>query len=208
MHPQRIAVAVLAAAVLLSLSACSSGDDRAAPQPSAATPKATTVATAPATTAAGTANELGKAVQTDGDQSTGGVLELTPTSVIYLAKTAFDVPTNGLYAVITVKAKSMTAVSAQEAAPISGGGWTYIAPDGQAITTLSGNATNVVPNGFEGGGAVEQGTFQWESEAFDITPAQAGGTLSYKDGNGHVSHWKLPKTTSGPEVAKVEKSLK
>jgi hypothetical protein len=58
----------------------------------------------------------------------------------------------------------------------------------------------VVPDGFSGGGSVEPGTFQWDSAAFDITPAQAGGTLLYKDGGGRVTRWALPKTTTGPEA--------
>jgi len=68
-------------------------------------------------------------------------------------------------------------VDAAESAPIENGGWEWVAPDGQAVDTLSGNATNVTPDGYDGGGTVKSGTYQWRSVAFDITSAQQGGTL-------------------------------
>lgn len=210
----RIAAATAACALALGVAACSHTEHpgkaigKTHQKPAAA--PAATKASPPATPAL---NQLGTAVQTDGaadpvEGSGGGVLQITPTSAIYMAKTFSDKPANGQFLIVTVKDKAMAAVAAAEEAPMGGGGWTYVAPDGQAITTLSGNATNVVPDGFEGGGSVDPGTYQWSSDVFDISPKQAGGTLSYKDGTGKVYRWKVPATTTGPEAAKVQASLK
>jgi hypothetical protein len=155
---------------------------------------------------------LGRAVRTVGDPAPangtgGGVLEITPRSVVYLARTEFDMPKSGRFVVVTMRLRSMTAVAATETAPISGGGWKYTAPDGRSFGTTSGNAANVTPDGFGGGGAVDPGTYQSTSEAFDIAPGQVGGTLYYKDGDGVTYRWKLPAADSGPDIAEVKKSL-
>lgn len=213
----RTTTAAITAVLAISLVGCSS-DDSPSPGTTTAKPTVKPPTPSPSSTVAppsptptptiASGQPLGTSVQTDGDAAGGGVLEITPTSVIYLAKTFSDKPANGQFLVVTVKDKAMTAAPASETAPMGGGGWTYIAPDGQAISTLSGNATSVVPDGFEGGGAVEPGTFQWSSNAFDISPKQAGGTILYKDGSGKSTRWKVPATTTGPEAAKVQASLK
>lgn len=155
--------------------------------------------------------QLGQSASTAGDPHPidgpgGGVLEITPTSVIYLKKTHFDeVPSNGRFVVITMKVRPMTAAPAAEMAPANGGGWTYIAPDGQAIGFGDGTSMGA-PQGFNGGGVIEPGTYQWDSESFDIDPSQVGGALMYKDGDGNTYRWKLPATDQGPQVAKVKKS--
>ncbi|WUD72122.1 hypothetical protein OG937_10690 [Streptomyces sp. NBC_00510] len=61
--------------------------------------------------------------------------------------------------------------------------------------------------GFNGGGMVEAGTYQWDSFVFDLTDAQRGGTLSYTDGSGAVFHWPVPAVNSGPELSKVKKGI-
>ncbi|MGW3486543.1 hypothetical protein [Streptomyces sp. NPDC001054] len=199
--------------LLLAASACSSNDEPASKATASTRPEKPAAAAEPTKAATPDVKPLGASVRTDGaadpiEGSGGGVLQVTPTSVIYMKSTGYDEPENGQFLVVTVKEKAMTAAPASEEVPMGGGGWSYIAPDGQSISTLTGNATNVTPDGFEGGGAVDPGTYQWTSTAFDIDPKQAGGTLAYKDGAGKVYRWKTPATSSGPEVAKVEASLK
>lgn len=195
------ATTAIAALALTACGATTGGNAR--PERTAATPKTTPTPT-PSTPAA---YKLGDAIQTDGDPDTGGVLQITPTSVIYTTKTSTDKPDNGRFIIITTKVQAMTAAPAAETAPADGGGWTYITPDGQAISTMDGNATTVTLDDFNGAGTIDPGTFKWDSEAFDIAPNQAGGTLSYKDGRGHITRWTLPKTNTGPQVDKVLREL-
>ncbi|MEV5770097.1 hypothetical protein AB0L49_02335 [Streptomyces antimycoticus] len=80
-------------------------------------------------------------------------------------------------------------------------------PDGQAVDTLSGNATNVSPDGYTSGGTVKPGTYQQRAVAFDITTAQQGGTLTYTDGDGATWRWTMPAKDTGPELAKLKAAL-
>ncbi|MFF3620079.1 hypothetical protein [Streptomyces sp. NPDC002467] len=123
------------------------------------------------------------------------------------AGTTFDKPTQGQFAFITIKARPTTAVAAAQAAPITGGGWSWIAPDGQAIEQGNGQAFNVVAESFNAGGAVQPGSWVWDSAVFDLTKAQAGGTLVYTDGEGTTIRWKIPAEDAGAEVAQVKKEL-
>lgn len=201
--PNARALITATAIAALTLTACGGknhADNHAEPTHSTKTTPTTTPTTAGD-------HKLGDTVPTDGDPSTGGVLDITPTSIIYLTKTDTDSPANGRFVIITTKVKAMTAAPAAETSPADGGGWTYIAPDGQAISTMDGNATSVTPDGFNGGGTIDPGTYQWDSESFDIAPAQVGGTLSYKDGSGHITRWTLPATNTGPQVGQVTKAL-
>ncbi|WP_158677804.1 hypothetical protein [Streptomyces sp. SPB074] len=210
---KRTAPVAATCVLLLAASACSHDDEPASKATTSTRPEKPSAAAEPTKAGTPDVKPLGASVRTDGaadpiEGNGGGVLQITPTSVIYMKSTGYDEPENGQFLVVTVKEKAMTAAPASEEAPMGGGGWSYIAPDGQAVSTLTGNATNVVPDGFEGGGAIDPGTYQWKSTVFDIGLKQAGGTLSYKDGAGEVYRWKTPASTTGPEASKVEASLK
>ncbi|MFF5703381.1 hypothetical protein ACFY7H_12870 [Streptomyces sp. NPDC012794] len=119
----------------------------------------------------------------------------------------FDKPTREQFAFITFKARPTTAVAAAQAAPAGGGGWSWIAPDGQAIEQGNGEAYNVVAKSFNAGGPIQPGSWVWDAAVFDLAKAQAGGTLVYTDGAGAAFRWKVPAQDSGPEVAQVKKEL-
>lgn len=156
----------------------------------------------------------GKTAKTIGAQSPAnggpgsGPLEVTPTTVLY-AKTAMgSTAANGTFAIITVKDKATRSSAAAESAPIEGGGWQWIAPDGQALDEGENEASGITPNGFTGGGMIKAGTWAWRTIAFDLTPVQAkGGTIAYTDGDGTVFKWKVPATDHGPELAAVKKGM-
>jgi hypothetical protein len=113
-----------------------------------------------------------------------------------------------MFAVVTMKDKAMTAVAADEPAPISGGGWKWMAPDGEMIGFDSGNSTNVTPGKYTNADPVQPGAWQWRSQVFDLTPEQAkGGTLIYIDGEEKAHRWQMPSEDSGPNVADVKKQL-
>ncbi|OKH98162.1 hypothetical protein A6A06_28550 [Streptomyces sp. CB02923] len=148
---------------------------------------------------------LGTTAHTAG--SGGGMLDLTPSSVVYVPRTKSKTPVNGTYAVVAYKARSTTAVAATETTPTANGGWRWTARDGRTVTTLTGNATSVTPNGFNGSGPVKPGSDQWRSRTFDLPKSQHGGTLAYTDGKGRVHRWAIPAKDSGPETAKLKKAL-
>ncbi|MFD8545678.1 hypothetical protein [Streptomyces sp. NPDC059649] len=156
---------------------------------------------------------LGKTVATIGAQNPvggetgGGGLEVTPTSVLYVKKAMGYTSARGVYAIVTVKDRAADAVAAAESAPIEGGGWQWIAPDGHALAAGDGDASSIVPNGFESGGMVQAGTYKWTSRAFDITDAQRGGTLLYTDGAGKAYRWRVPAADAGPELAALKKGM-
>jgi hypothetical protein len=153
------------------------------------------------------AKTVGAQTPADGGPG-GGDLEVTPTTVVY-AKTAMgSTSANGTFAIITVKDKATGSTAAAESAPIEGGGWQWIAPDGQALDEGENEASGVVPNGFGGGGMIKAGTWHWDTIAFDLTQAQArGGMIVYTDGAGATFKWKVPATDQGPEVAAVKKGM-
>ncbi|MEV0112799.1 hypothetical protein AB0H77_06015 [Streptomyces sp. NPDC050844] len=59
----------------------------------------------------------------------------------------------------------MTAAPADEPAPISGGGWKWMAPDGETIDSDGGNAYNVVVDKYNNADPVQPGTYQWRLKA-------------------------------------------
>ncbi|HTE57076.1 MAG TPA: hypothetical protein VK698_39755 [Kofleriaceae bacterium] len=202
-------IAALLLTACLPLSAC--GSDGKAARSASSSP---TVDSSPTAGASDTSQDhkLGTSAETIGAPNPiegpgGGVLEITPTSIVYVTAGTGEKPANGIFAVVAYKAKSTKPVAAAETAPIDGGGWKWLAPDGQAIDTLSGNVTNVTPDGFLGGGAIQPGTYEWGSAAFDLTTAQRGGTLIYVDGAGTAYRWTMPPSDAGPEVAKLKKAL-
>ncbi|MFD4715362.1 hypothetical protein ACFWN5_37660 [Streptomyces sp. NPDC058430] len=151
----------------------------------------------------------GKPAGTTGDQvdTGGGTLEVTPTTITYQAKAMGSTSVNGLFAIITVKDKAVGNSAAAESAPAGGGGWQWIAPDGQALDEGENEASSITPQGFTGGGKVQAGSWAWRTIAFDISKEQQGGTLVYVDGAGQSFRWKTPAKEIGPELAALKKGM-
>jgi hypothetical protein len=199
--------AATAALLLAALTACggsnSSDDTAAETKPAPAAP----ASAAPTPGQVEKGMSLGQAAQTTGDGGTG-VLEITPDTVVFVKEATGETAVNGLFAVIAVKDKAMTAVAADEPAPISGGGWKWLAPDGEMIGWDSGNSTNVTPGKYSNADPVQPGAWQWRSQVFDLTPAQAkGGMLIYIDGEEKAHRWEMPAVDSGPNAADLKKQL-
>ncbi|OUD04715.1 hypothetical protein CA983_02885 [Streptomyces swartbergensis] len=151
--------------------------------------------------------KLGESAQTTGDGGTG-VLQITPDTVVFTKEGGGETAENGMFVVVTMKDKAMTAVAADEPAPIGGGGWKWMAPDGEMLDTQGGNAFNVTMGKYNNADPVQPGAWQWRSQVFDLTPAQAkGGTLIYIDGEEKAHRWEMPSANSGPNVAEVKKQL-
>lgn len=155
----------------------------------------------------------GKTAKTVGAQSPadggagGGTLEVTPSTVVYQKEAMSNKAANGTYAIIAVKDRAPEGAAA-ESAPAEGGGWQWVAPDGQALDDGDNDAGGITPDGFTGGGSIPGGAHKWDTVAFDLSEAQAnGGTLVYTDGAGARYRWKVPAKDSGPEVAKLKKGL-
>ena len=200
----RVRSAAVAAMLLAALTACGGGDDKAETKPSA-------VEAAPSEESSAAPEQgmkLGSPARTTGDGGTG-VLEITPDTVVFTEEGGGETSENGVFAVVTMKDKAMTAVAADEPAPITGGGWKWMAPDGEMIGFDSGNSTGVVMDKYNNADPVQPGTWQWRSQVFDLTPEQAkGGTLIYIDGEEKAHRWEMPSTDAGPNVAEVLKQLK
>ncbi|MFE0103675.1 hypothetical protein [Streptomyces sp. NPDC059009] len=198
-HASAVTAALLAAA----LTACGGDDDEPAKQqPTKASSPQEASHDADAKTL-----KLGEPAQTTGDGGTG-VLQITPDTVVFRKKASGESAKYGIFVVVTMKDKAMTAAAADEVAPISGGGWSWIAPDGETIGFDSGNSTMVTMDRYDNADPVQPGTYQWRAQVFDLTPAQAkGGTLLYTDGEEAAYRWKMPSSDSGPRVAEVKKQL-
>lgn len=154
-----------------------------------------------------TVHVLGEPALTLGGEGVG-VLEMTPTTIVFAKESEGDAPDSGLFAVITVKKRPTTAAPAEEVSPMSAGGWQWRAPDGQALNEGDGQSFNVVLSDFNTAGPVQPGSFVWDAQAFDLTPAQAkGGTLVYVDGAGTAHQWKMPTADSGPQRDEVKQDL-
>ncbi|MCX5383320.1 hypothetical protein [Streptomyces sp. NBC_00083] len=221
-----LTAAATAATACLALTACGpgggSGDKPSATRPTGALPSAASATPTPADTAgdgsaapgAGAGDDhsalaLGVPSRTVGTKLVG-ILEITPTTVVYAERAGGIAARFGTFAVITTKDASLTANAADEE-PANGtkGGWRWAAPDGQSLAAGNGAASKVSVRGYDGAGAIGPGTSQLRSETFDLTPAQAGagGTLVYTDATGTESRWKVPAVDSGPQVADVRKRL-
>lgn len=154
-----------------------------------------------------TVHVLGDPVLTVGDEG-AGVLEMTPTTVVFAEKSDGNSPAKDVFVVVTVKKRPPTAAPADESSPMGPGGWQWKAPDGQALDEGDGESYNVVLGDFSASGTIQPGSFVWDAEAFDLTAAQAkGGTLVYVDGEGTAHQWKMPEQDAGPQVAEVKKDL-
>lgn len=152
----------------------------------------------------------GKTAQTTGYQDPdegGGNLDVTPTTIVYQAEAMGSESANGVFAIVTVKDAAVSDAAATENAPAAGGGWQWIAPDGQTISGDDGEAANITPEGFSGNVNVQPGAWSWRTVAFDISKAQKGGTLVYVDGLGEAFRWKAPAQDQGPDVAKLKKGM-
>ncbi|MCQ1575354.1 hypothetical protein [Streptomyces parvus] len=154
-----------------------------------------------------TVRVLGEPALTVGDEGVG-VLEMTPTSVVFAKESDGNAPAKDVFVVVTVKKRPTTAAPADESSPMGPGGWQWKAPDGQALDEGDGESYNVVLSDFSASGAIQPGSFVWGAEAFDLTAAQAkGGMLVYVDGEGTAHQWKMPEEDSGPHAAEVKKDL-
>ncbi|MYX14365.1 hypothetical protein GTY67_13260 [Streptomyces sp. SID8374] len=154
-----------------------------------------------------TVHVLGDPVLTVGDEG-AGVLEMTPTTLVFAKESDGNAPAKDIFVVVTVKKRPTTAAPAEESSPMGPGGWQWRAPDGQALDEGDGESYNVVLGDFNASGTIQPGSFVWDAEAFDLTAAQAkGGTLVYVDGEGTAHQWKMPAEDSGPQVAEVKRDL-
>jgi hypothetical protein len=207
------ATAATAVLLLAALTACG-GDGSDEPN---GTGKVTVSAPEASDTAAPTAEptpgqvekglQLGESAQTTGDGGTG-VLEITPDTVVFVKEATGETSENGVFAVVVMKERAVTSVAADETAPIAGGGWKWMAPDGEMIGWDSGNATAVTLGKYSNADPVQPGGWQWRSQVFDLTPEQAkGGTLIYVDGEEKAHRWQIPDRDSGPNVADLKKQL-
>ncbi|WP_329472777.1 hypothetical protein OIE75_29940 [Streptomyces sp. NBC_01723] len=204
----RTRVSAATAVLLLAvLTACGGGgDDKSAAKPEASSPAAPASSEEPAGQVEASP-KFGTPARTTGDGGTG-VLEITPDTVVFVEEGGGEKAANGMFAVVTMKDKAMTAVAADEPAPISGGGWKWMAPDGEMIDVGGGNGFNVVMEKYNNADPVQPGAWQWRSQVFDLTAEQAkGGTLIYIDGEEKAHRWQMPSTDSGPNVAEVKKQL-
>jgi hypothetical protein len=198
-----------AALLLAALTACGGGNEDRGPD-AAKAQESKTGETAPSEQPSGQVEKglkFGTPARTTGDGGTG-VLEITPDTIVFTKEASGEAAANGVFAVVTMKDKAMTAVAADEPAPIMGGGWKWMAPDGEMVAFDSGNSSNVTMDKYNNADPVQPGSYQWRSQAFDLTPAQAkGGTLIYIDGEEKAFRWDMPSTDSGPSIAEVKKQL-
>nr|WSX47690.1 hypothetical protein OG409_01105 [Streptomyces sp. NBC_00974] len=191
---RRIAAILLAS---LALAGCSG---EAPPKPDA-NPTAR-----PSATGSAGALALGTRVETVGAGGLGR-LELTPTSIAYLqAGSTSEKPQAEGFVFVTVKVVATAPVGTAQTSPVSNGGWSWVAPDGEAIKQGNGSAFNVVAESFNAS-FISPGTFDWAGVVFDVKVTQAGGMLLYTDGAGQAYRWAMPKTDSGPQVAQIKQEL-
>jgi hypothetical protein len=196
--------AATAALLLAALTACGGGKDDSGTA-TAKSKKSGATATAPSEQPSGQVEKdlkFGTPAQTTGAGGTG-VLQITPTNVVFTKTGGGETSQYGVFAVVTMNDKAMTAVAADEVPS-----WQWIAPDGQTVDEGTGNAFNVAMDKFNNAGDIQPGAYQLRSKVFDLTAAQTkGGTLIYKDGTDVVQRWKVPAADSGPSVAEVKKQL-
>jgi hypothetical protein len=202
--------AATAALLLAALTACGSGggDKADTKQPDKASAQTESDGDGQESSAAPEKGlAFGKSAQTTGDGG-AGVLQITPDTVVFTKEASGEKAANGVFVVVTMKDKAMTAVAADEPAPISGGGWKWMAPDGEMVAFDTGNSSNVTMDKYNNADPVQPGSYQWRSQVFDLTAAQAkGGTLIYIDGAEKAFRWEMPSTDTGPNVAEVKKQL-
>ncbi|MGW5633961.1 hypothetical protein [Streptomyces sp. NPDC003832] len=193
--------------LLAALTACGDGDEAGTPEDPKPTAPAETTGTSPAPGEVEKGMALGEPAQTVGDGGTGE-LEITPDTVVFTKDGGGETSENGTFVVVTMKDKATASVAADEPAPISGGGWKWMAADGEMIPWDSGNSSGVVMDKYNNAEPVQPGAYQWRAQVFDLTEAQAkGGTLIYIDGAEEAFRWQMPSVDSGPNVAEVKQQL-
>jgi hypothetical protein len=203
------ATAATAALLLAALTACGGGGDKADPKSpdKAAAQTESDGEGRESSVAPEKGLAFGKPAQTTGDGGTG-LLEITPDTVVFAKEASGETAANGVFVVVTMKDRAMTAVAADEPAPIGGGGWKWMAPDGEMVAFDTGNSSNVTMDKYNNADPVQPGSYQWRSQTFDLTSAQAkGGTLIYIDGAEKAFRWEMPSTDTGPNVAEVKTQL-
>ncbi|MFP8944714.1 hypothetical protein ACLIYM_25225 [Streptomyces fenghuangensis] len=199
------AVAVLLAALLAGCG--SSEEPKGSPEPAASQSTEQAPEEPAEETPVEKTLELGEPAETIGSGGTGA-LEVTPDTIVYATEGTGETPDNEVFAVVAIKLQPTNAVAAAQAAPIDGGGWSWIAADGQAVSTGSGTAYNVTPDGYTAGGEIQPGTHEWATAAFDLTAEQAkSGTLMYVDGAGTAHRWEMPDQDTGPQADKLKQAL-
>ncbi|MFI1172099.1 hypothetical protein [Streptomyces melanogenes] len=207
--------ATTAAVACLALTACQSDNDSGAKSPTTQVPSQ--APTPPPTDApgnAGTDPSPGAVAQALGEPSrtvganTVGILEITPTTVVYLKDAGGQSSKYGTFAVVAMDEKSLSANPAAETTLGKGGGWYWIAPNGTLIAEGMGNASRVALGKYQHSGAIEPDTHQLRAKVFDLTAAQAkGGKLIYTDGTDSADRWSIPAKDTGPQVADVRAEL-
>ncbi|MEU9337228.1 hypothetical protein AB0D49_29390 [Streptomyces sp. NPDC048290] len=209
----------LVTAACLALTACETGleDDGdggdTKPSPSASHPlpspspsPTSTSSPTPSASAASGVGDLGEPARTVG-AGTIGILEITPTTVVYGAQGGGVAPQNGVFAVVVLTETSLSANPADEE-PAPGGGWQWVGADGSVVAAGGGSAGQVSLDGYPASGAIQPDDTAVRARVFDLTPAQAkGGRLVYTDGTEAEHEWELPGTDTGPEVADVKAKL-
>ncbi|WP_367135465.1 MULTISPECIES: hypothetical protein [Streptomyces] len=216
------AAAVVTAVGCLTLTACNDDDAKgggASPSRTAGSKPATSPAGSPAGSPAsarptasngpkGAALAFGEPSRTVG-AGTVGILEITPTTVVYATEAGRTAPQHGTFAVVTLLEKSLSANPADEEAPAKGGGWRWVSADGQSVPAGNGNAAKVVLAKYRHSGGIAPGTSQTRAKVFDLTPAQAkGGTIVYTDGTKSDDRWTVPAADTGPQAAEVKQQLR
>ncbi|PKW12347.1 hypothetical protein SAMN05428944_0397 [Streptomyces sp. 1222.5] len=171
------------------LTACTHGDDRDEPKPSA---RATF--------------ELGQSADTAGVGG-NGTMRITPDTVLYISRTNAGAPEHDLYAVVTFSAENRSKTPVTATTKV--GGFRWKATKGHSVSAgNSKSAARIAPDGFaDGGPTVPSGNFRRNTIAFDIASAEKGGILVYVDGNGDAYRWRIPNASTGPVVSALKLAL-
>ncbi|GAA0585162.1 hypothetical protein [Streptomyces crystallinus] len=216
MRKSLLAVATATAVACLALTACQNDSGSKSPTGQASTTG--TPGTRPSAEGPGggsgtdpspgaVAQALGESSRTVG-AGTVGILEITPTTVVYLQDAGGQSSQYGTFAVVAMDEKSLSANPAAETVLAKGGGWHWAAPDGTLVAEGSGHAARVALGKYRHSGAIEPGAHEVRAKVFDLTRAQAaGGKLVYTDGTESSDRWSIPAKDSGPQIAEVRDEL-
>lgn len=89
------------------------------------------------------------------------------------------------------------------------GSSTWVYPDGRT-KIFAGHyaaADFEISLSFPAVAAAPAGGSAWHLWCFDISDAGRGGTLRYVDGDGTTYQWKMPTTSTGPQLARITSEL-
>ncbi|MBO8184053.1 hypothetical protein [Streptomyces spirodelae] len=134
-------------------------------------------------------------------------MHITPDTVVYVDKTRTRSPEHDLFAVVAVEAANKTKTPVKATGDNGGSRWKT--PDGHTVEAgNSKGAAQIAPTGFtDGGPTVKPHAYRVNTVAFDITTAERGGTLTYRDGDGTEFRWKIPARNSGTAVPALKSAL-